>query len=197
MKIAIVDDNTVNLTLISAMIKTIEVDACEGFTFISPVEGLAWCIENEPDLVVVDYVMPDIDGLEFVHKLRQHHPNIPILMVGASDLREIKYSTLKIGIDYMLKPLDRIEFSIRAKNLLEMGQRIKRFETLKKFLTIKNLDFWENDGEIALKKPDRIFFGFSNKIIRPTIDDAIDFLITDMKIHPQMYKDILTYKDTL
>ena len=194
MKIVIVDDNTVNLTLLSALVKKIELDNCEAIPFISPGEGLAWSIKYHPDLIVVDYMMPD--GLEFSTTIRKYYPDIPIIMVGASDLREIRHSMLKIGVEYMLKPIERTEFLIRAKNLLELGQKLKRLETLKKFLELRELDHFENDGLIAIKSKDplvedsRIYFGFSEGK-NPTLDDAIDFLVRDTKANPQFYEGIL------
>ena len=66
MAIAIVDDTPLNLTLIQALVRKLTPPGTEIVTFTSPLEGLQWCGSNEPDLLIVDYMMPDINGIEFI-----------------------------------------------------------------------------------------------------------------------------------
>jgi len=64
MRIAVIDDTPVNLQLISAL-----AHSASGFIpecFEDPEDGLAWCLENNPDLILVDYMMPKIDGCDFI-----------------------------------------------------------------------------------------------------------------------------------
>ena len=68
-RIAIVDDSDINLTLLSALVRRL--GDCEPLLFQDSPKGLAWCTDNLPDLVVVDYMMPDLDGIEFVSRLRE------------------------------------------------------------------------------------------------------------------------------
>jgi len=56
MNIVIVDDNRTNLAVLEALVNRIE--ECEAITFEVPMEGLAWCDENAPDLLMVDYRAP-------------------------------------------------------------------------------------------------------------------------------------------
>ena len=119
MKIIIVDDTQINLTLMEALIKKIE--GCVPTCFIESSKGLEWCIDNEADLVIVDYMMPAPDGIEFIQRLRAApgRQDVPILMVTADHEKEVRYRALESGAtDFLTKPIDRIEFLSRARNML-------------------------------------------------------------------------------
>src|SRR5574343_745190 len=124
--VLIVDDSDINLTLIKALV--LKLGDCTPVLFDHPVAALEWCRSNEPDLVIVDYMMPDMDGLKFIAAFRALHGRneIPFLMITANDQRDVRYEALLGGAnDYLTKPLDRIEFSARARNMLSIraGQK--------------------------------------------------------------------------
>lgn len=126
-RIAIVDDSDINLTLLSALVRRL--GDCEPLLFQDSPRGLAWCSENRPDLVVVDYMMPDLDGIEFIARLRQVGgcEDLPILMITANDDKEVRYEALQRGAtDFLTKPVDRIEFSARVRNMLALGASRKK-----------------------------------------------------------------------
>ena len=121
MKIAIVDDTPLNLTLMQALVSKLH--DCEPIPFVDPVEGLAWCQANEPDLIIVDYMMPGIDGVEFIRQFRARaeHDDVPILMVTADHERQTRYNPLQSGAtDFLNKPVDRNEFQPRVHNMLAL-----------------------------------------------------------------------------
>ncbi|MCB1968332.1 MAG: response regulator, partial [Candidatus Accumulibacter sp.] len=68
-RIAIVDDSDINLVLLKALVG--KLGDCEAVLFQESPKGLQWCSENLPDLVIVDYMMPELDGLEFISRLRK------------------------------------------------------------------------------------------------------------------------------
>ena len=126
-RIAIVDDSDINLTLLSALVRRL--GDCEPLLFQDSPKGLAWCTDNLPDLVVVDYMMPDLDGIEFVSRLREvaGREDVPILMITANDDKEVRYEALQKGAtDFLNKPVDRIEFSARVRNMLALGASRKK-----------------------------------------------------------------------
>jgi len=80
---------------------------------------LAWCMANEPDLVVVDYMMPQMSGIQLTEGFRSRYPDIPVLMVTANHETELRHQALQSGVtDFLNKPLDNVEFLARAKNML-------------------------------------------------------------------------------
>lgn len=121
-EVLIIDDTEINLILFGALIK--KLDNCQSHSFANPLEGLAWAATHTPDLVIVDYMMPDIDGLEFIQRFRAL-PNcvdVPILMITANDQKQVRYRALDSGAnDFLAKPVDKVEFLARAKNMLSLS----------------------------------------------------------------------------
>ncbi len=75
------------------------------------------------DLVVLDVMMPEIDGYEFTKILRESNINLPILMVSAKQLPEDKRKGFLVGTDdYMTKPIDEEEMLLRIKALLRRAR---------------------------------------------------------------------------
>lgn len=78
------------------------------------------------DLLVVDYMMPDENGIEFVKKLRNNNPNemIPIIMLTALNEVENRIEGLTAGVDdYLSKPFEPKELVLRMNNLLKRSGR--------------------------------------------------------------------------
>ena len=75
------------------------------------------------DLVVLDIMMPGMDGYEFTRELRSVNSELPILMVSAKQLPEDRKQGYKLGAnDFMTKPVDEEELLLRIKNLLRMSK---------------------------------------------------------------------------
>ena len=122
-KVLIVDDTEINLILFAALIK--KLDNCVATTFPSATQGLQWAAAHVPDLVIVDYMMPDVDGLEFIRQLRDMpgREAVPILMITANDQKPLRYRALDLGAnDFLIKPVDKVEFLARTKNMLVLSQ---------------------------------------------------------------------------
>lgn len=123
MAIAIIDDTPLNLTLIQALVRKLTPAGTEILCFTSPLDGLQWCEAHEADLVIVDYMMPDLNGIEFIQAIRQVHAAdvVPILMVTAAHEKEIRYQSLTAGAnDFLTKPIDRHEFDPRVRTMLAL-----------------------------------------------------------------------------
>ncbi len=116
-----VDDNAVNLALLErllAKIPEVEVVALED-----PQLALAWCEEHRPDLVLLDYMMPQLDGLTFLQRLlaMPEHHDVAVIMITADTERQVRYQALELGArDFLNKPIDRIELTMRVRNQLAL-----------------------------------------------------------------------------
>jgi len=119
MRVVLVDDSESSLTFMAGLIKTLP--DCEAVTFQDSAEALAWCGSNDQDLVIVDYIMPSLDGLHFIEALRSNRAkaDVPVVMVTSSDVKDVRYMALQLGAtDFLTKPVDAIEFLARIRNLL-------------------------------------------------------------------------------
>jgi putative two-component system response regulator len=117
--IVLVDDDLINLTLLQYLVKQIEGYLAIAFT--KPENALKWCLKNNYELVIVDYMMPKINGIEFITKLRNYpsKKDIPILMVTVNNHLNVRYNALEAGAtDFLNKPIDKTEFIIRVQNML-------------------------------------------------------------------------------
>lgn len=126
-RIAIVDDSEINLVLFGALVG--KLGGCHAKLFREPTAGLVWCLEHTPDLVVVDYMMPEIDGIEFISRLRAEPrmADVPMLMITANEDREVRHHALRAGAtDFLTKPVDHVEFSTRVRNMLALSNSHKK-----------------------------------------------------------------------
>jgi signal transduction histidine kinase/DNA-binding response OmpR family regulator len=118
--ILIVDDEPHNRELLEVMLKP------EGFLLLSAATGedaLAIVARQPPDLILLDVMMPGMDGYEVAGRIKSD-PNtksIPVIMLTALDDRNAKMLGLNAGAeDFLTKPVDRAELSVRVRNLLRI-----------------------------------------------------------------------------
>jgi diguanylate cyclase (GGDEF)-like protein len=122
--ILIVDDHEDNVELLRVRLETwgYHVDtAMDGETALARVEG------NPPDLILLDIMMPKIDGIEVTRRIKANDklPFIPIIMQTALDTTDDKVQGLEAGADdYITKPIDFAELKARMNSML----RIKRLQ---------------------------------------------------------------------
>ncbi|WP_131847696.1 response regulator transcription factor [Baia soyae] len=114
-QILIVDDDKEIVNLIDISLQN------EGFTTVKAYNGeeaLAILQENSVHLIILDVMMPKMNGLEFCQLVRQHD-NTPILMLSAKSEDMDKITGLMTGADdYMAKPFNLLEMMVRVKALL-------------------------------------------------------------------------------
>ncbi len=114
-----VDDQADNLDLIERMSRGLEFKI---HSFTDPIKALQFAEGNEVDLVFVDYMMPQMNGIELILKIRQKHPDIPIIMITAvaSD-SNLKIKAIEAGAtEFLNKPLIKAEFIARITNLANL-----------------------------------------------------------------------------
>ncbi len=86
---------------------------------VNGLEGLNWWNEFKPDLIIVDLMMPEIDGVGVIKEIRKRDLKIPILVISAKDQVKEKIKCLSMGVDdYLSKPFDLDEFLLRVDRLL-------------------------------------------------------------------------------
>jgi len=120
-KALIVDDSKANLATLESLLGRMGDIECIAFT--AAVQALRWVEQNEADLVIVDYMMQDLNGTEFIRQLRTlpQRSDVPILIITANDQKQVRYRALDAGAtDFLSQPLDRVEFMARVNNLLQL-----------------------------------------------------------------------------
>jgi putative two-component system response regulator len=128
--VLIVDDSEPTLKLLGHMVGKLP-DA-KPILFQDPTAALAWCQEQLPDMVLADYMMPEVDGLEFITRFRRlpDAVEIPIVMVTSSELVDVRYQAFSIGAnDFLNKPVDPIELQARLRNLLQLRQSQRKLRS--------------------------------------------------------------------
>lgn len=119
-QILIVEDNKNTARLMKAVLKRA---GYEIFGAANGAEALEVTDKQHIDLIVLDVMMPVMDGYEFTEHLRSCGDNTPILMVTAKDLPEEKCKGFLVGTDdYMVKPVNEEEMLLRIKALLRRAQ---------------------------------------------------------------------------
>ena len=120
--IAIVDDDPVIRGIISLSLET----DYQVQTYSSAEKALAAMEKTPPDLVLLDIVLPGMNGVEALGKLKRLYPNIPVIMITASEDVETVVSVMRKGAyDYAVKPLQIENLKVAIVNGLE-ALRLKR-----------------------------------------------------------------------
>lgn len=171
-KILVIDDMEVNLALIKAIIKNDHPDF-EVLLSKSGKQGLILANSKMPDLIILDLMMPDMDGYEVCQHLKSQEETkaIPIIMVSAyGENSEVRARGLRLGADaFLCKPFNRVEIKelinvalkhkvreeVLQKGNLDlrhlMEQRTEKFREIEeRFIQISDYDiqfFWEVDSK--------------------------------------------------
>lgn len=121
--VAVVDDQPVSRTLITRLLNDIDA-SINVQLFADPGKALSWVPSARPALIITDYRMPQMDGIEFIKTLRDHPhtKRTPIMLVTVLEDQQIKKRALQAGAtDFLNKPIDHDECRARCRNLLELS----------------------------------------------------------------------------
>ncbi|OBK47378.1 two-component system response regulator TcrX [Mycobacterium sp. 1081908.1] len=114
--VLVVDDEAVLAEMVSMALRY------EGWTISTAGDGssaIAAARAQRPDVVVLDVMLPDMSGLDVLHKLREDNPQLPVLLLTAKDAVEDRIAGLTAGgDDYVTKPFSIEEVVLRLRALL-------------------------------------------------------------------------------
>jgi two-component system NtrC family response regulator len=128
-KILIAEDEKTQRELLEGFLKK------EGFTVEAVTNGrevLQRLGQNFFDVAVVDYKMPDLDGLQTLREIRRLYPDLPVLMMTAYGTVETAVASMKEGaLDYLTKPIDLEELLLILQKVIERSNLIRENQELK------------------------------------------------------------------
>jgi two-component system alkaline phosphatase synthesis response regulator PhoP/OmpR family response regulator RpaB len=119
-RILIIDDDP---DIVKTVTANLELDGFEVRSASSGGDGLAAAQAHDPDLVLLDLGLPDIDGIKVCQILRRDR-DVPVIMLSARDTVADKLLGLECGADdYLVKPFNALELSARIRTVLRRVQR--------------------------------------------------------------------------
>lgn len=120
-KLLIVDDNPSNLLLLEKLLKIS--GYCNIITTNDSREAASLYLAHKPDLLLLDFRMPHLDGFQVLEQLNQIKEDdyLPVVMITAQNDQEHRLKALEMGAkDFIGKPFDHAEVLMRIKNMLEI-----------------------------------------------------------------------------
>jgi PleD family two-component response regulator len=120
MKILIIDDDGITVSLLKQLLESRGYSRVVGLT--DSRKALQTCADFDPDLILLDLIMPDMDGFAVLEGLRADASErfLPIVVLTADISEEAKARALDVGAtDFLVKPLSQTEALLRIRNLLE------------------------------------------------------------------------------
>lgn len=133
-KILIADDNLTNVELLEAYLDGIE---CEMAVAVDGRDTLAKVAEFQPDLILLDIMMPKLSGFEVCKTLKSdpQTKQIMILMVTAlNELGDIERAVAAGCDDFLSKPVNKLELVKRVENMLKLRQVTDELERLRRYI---------------------------------------------------------------
>lgn len=124
-KVLVIDDQKNARLIMEGVVRCID-PYIETSAHASPLEAIEWARHNVPDLILTDYKMREIDGIETIKRLRQLPTcaEVPIVMVTISADATVRHAAFDAGVtDYLVKPYDHYECRARCRNLLMLREQ--------------------------------------------------------------------------
>ena len=152
-KVLLIDDDIDFLRLISLIFKE---TGAETITAQDGLEGMGKLFTQRPDLIILDVMMPGVDGFQICQRMRQFS-NTPLIMLSALDQDELMLKGLEAGADdFLSKPVNPEILLARAKAVMRRGRPTKAFQDMAYY----------NDGrlEIDIEKHRVLVFGEQVKL---------------------------------
>lgn len=126
-RVVIVDDRSTARSLLEGLAKSLQPGIVVE-SFAEPHQALVHMQSNVPDLIITDYRMPGMDGIEFTRRIRAQKSlsDVPVIIVTVVEDRQIRYQALENGAtDFLTRPIDPQECRARCINLLALRHNQK------------------------------------------------------------------------
>jgi two-component system OmpR family response regulator len=144
--IYIADDEIKIQELIKMFLKK---EGYEVFTFSDGETLLKAFTERPADMLILDVMMPGIDGFALCSEIRKNN-NVPIIIISAKDSESDKIAGLMLGSDdYMTKPFSPVELVLRVKNIFKLLDRDKEIKPNENLISILDVTIYI-DGKYAV-----------------------------------------------
>jgi len=127
--IVIVDDEEMVLTSLDSFL-TLETDYIVH-TFLSPTEALQFVTDNDVSLIISDYLMPEMDGISFLARVREVKPDVTrIILTGYADKQNAIKAINEVGLfQYVEKPWDNDNLHLVIRNGVDKHQLLASLRT--------------------------------------------------------------------
>lgn len=187
-KILVIDDDSA----INELIKVnLELEGHKVIQAFDGVTGFALCKQELPAVVILDVMMPEVDGFTVAQRIRKNDDtrDIPILMLTALSQLNDKVNGFNIGVDdYLVKPFEMEELKVRVRALLKRTKQIPESASTRELLTL---------GEVTLL-PETYSVKVNDKIAKltPIEFDILNLLFQNhgnMVSSARLLKDIWGY----
>jgi DNA-binding response OmpR family regulator len=150
--ILIIEDD---ISILLAVKDTLEFEGYKILSETNGKKGMKSALQNNIDLILLDIMLPDMNGYEICNKVKHEKPDVPIIMISARGTEIDKISGLDIGADdYLTKPFSIPELMARVRAIFRRFVRI--YNTPDKYsfgsicLDFKNFRAFKNNKEITL-----------------------------------------------
>jgi len=213
-RILVIEDDLSILTGLSMNLKF------EGYEVLQAQDGrtgLQRALDERPDLLVLDIMLPQMNGYEVIRELRQRGQDIPVVMLSARGMEHDKILGLELGADdYVVKPFALHELLARIKAVLRRQQRAgevvafgeNEVDLVAKAVTRagKPVDLTAQEFRVLeywVRHPDRIFsrnellmgaWGFDYQGTARTVDNFVYQLRQKLEIDPDHPRHFLTIR---
>lgn len=138
-KILVIDDDSA----INELIKiNLELSGYKVIQALDGTKGFALAKQEIPSIIILDVMMPEVDGYTVAQRIRQNDTtkNIPILMLTALSQLKDKVKGFDIGVDdYLVKPFEMEELKVRVRALLKRSRQIPESVAIKELLNVNEI----------------------------------------------------------
>jgi len=124
-QVVIVDDETTGRAILERVIQRVDEDL-QIISFETARAALQWLQRHRADLIITDFRMPDLDGIEFIRRLRELEccQTVPVMMITVVTERRVRHEALEAGATaFLTRPIDPIECGTSCRNLLKLQEQ--------------------------------------------------------------------------